>query len=34
MKVVTLDPLGGVPGRATYVKLMRYNVGQMASVLE
>jgi len=32
-KVVTLDPLGGVPGRTTYVELMRYNVGQMAQAL-
>jgi zinc transport system substrate-binding protein len=32
-RVLTLDPLGGVPGRSTYVDLMRYNVSQMAQAL-
>jgi len=34
IKVVTLDPLGGVSGRETYVQLMRYNVAQMAEALK
>ncbi len=33
-KVITLDPLGGVSGRNSYVEIMHYNVGQMASVME
>jgi len=32
-KVLTLDPLGGVPGRSTYAEMMRYNVSQMAQAL-
>lgn len=31
--VITLDPLGGVEGRSTYVELLRYNVRQMAQAL-
>lgn len=31
--VITLDPLGGVEGRSTYVELLRYNVRQMTQVL-
>lgn len=34
VKVVTLDPQGGVAGRATYAELLRYNVSQMAQVLK
>jgi ABC-type Zn2+ transport system substrate-binding protein/surface adhesin len=25
-----LDPLGGVPGRETFLELMRFNAGQIA----
>ena len=32
-QVTTLDPLGGVTGRETYIELMRYNVAQMAEAL-
>jgi len=32
--VVTLDPLGGGEGRATYLELMRHNLGQMAKALK
>ena len=31
--LVTLDPLGGVPGREDYLSLMRYNLEQMEKVL-
>jgi len=33
-EVVTLDPLGGGSGRDSYFKMMRYNVEQMARVME
>ncbi len=34
VKVIILDPLGGVAGRNTYVDLMRSNVAEMAKGLE
>ncbi len=34
VKVITLDPLGGVPGRETYIDLMRYDVAEMAKGLK
>ncbi len=34
VKVITLDPLGGVQGRNTYVELMRYDVAEMAKGLK
>ena len=34
VKVIGLDPLGGVAGRNSYVELMRYNLGQMARGLK
>lgn len=33
-KVVLLDALGGVAGRATYIETMRYDVAQMATALK
>lgn len=33
-QVITLDPLGGVAGRETYIELMRHNVAQMAKALK
>lgn len=32
-EVLILDDLGGVPGRATYIDLMRYNIDQMEKAL-
>ncbi|HED04616.1 MAG TPA: zinc ABC transporter substrate-binding protein [Candidatus Fraserbacteria bacterium] len=32
-QVVELDPLGGVPGRQSYLELMRYNLAQMERAL-
>ncbi len=34
VKVIVLDPLGGVKGRETYLELMQYNVGRMRQGLE
>ncbi len=34
IKLVVLDPLGGVPGRETYIDLMRYNLSQMEKALK
>ncbi len=33
-KVVFLDPLGGVPGRETYIELMKYDLSQMEKGLK
>jgi ABC-type Zn uptake system ZnuABC Zn-binding protein ZnuA len=33
-QVVFLDPLGGVPGRETYIDLMKYNLAQMEKGLK
>lgn len=33
VKVIALDPLGGVPGRDGYVEMMRYNLSEMAEGL-
>jgi ABC-type Zn uptake system ZnuABC Zn-binding protein ZnuA len=34
IRVVTLDPLGGVPGRRTYAELIRYNARVLREALE
>jgi ABC-type Zn uptake system ZnuABC Zn-binding protein ZnuA len=34
VRVVLLDPLGGVPGRETYIKLMEYNLRQMKEAMQ
>lgn len=33
LKVASIDPLGGVDGRDSYIELMRYNVGQVVTAL-
>ena len=34
VKVVMLDPEGGLPGRETYLSLMKYNLGQMRKAMQ
>jgi len=34
VKVVMLDPIGGLPGRETYLELMRYNLRQMKDAMQ
>jgi len=34
LSIAVIDPLGGVDGRDTYIKLMRYNVDQVVSALD
>lgn len=33
LSIATIDPLGGVPGRNSYIELMQYNVDQVAIAL-
>ncbi len=34
VKVVMLDPIGGLPGRETYLELMKYNLRQMKDAMQ
>jgi ABC-type Zn uptake system ZnuABC Zn-binding protein ZnuA len=34
VKVVMLDPIGGLPGRESYLELMRYNLRQMKEAMQ